>query len=269
MEGYNAQKASFKTTINVKVLANHASMLPRNAYMSKQIGHAILHIDAFDETYLITLPSLHIEGLITGSPFVELNSSTYIQSSSGFTSRIDYSGKGWVSGKKNTFSAVMYPEGKEKEIIYKADGQWNDAFQIKDANTKTVVDTFDHKAAKTTPLIVAPIEEQDHFETRRAWKKVSDAIVKGDMDLTSAEKSIIENRQREMRKAEKDASTEWDRAFFTRVTEFPLFEQLAKKIGESINDNQTNGVWVFDKQKAQAAKSPFHPEVTPPIYERK
>lgn len=240
-----------------------------NANLPKQIGHALLHLDAYDETYLITLPSLHIEGLITGSPFVELNGTTYIQSSSGYTSRIDYSGKGWVSGKKNTFSAVVYPDGKEKDAIYKADGQWNGSFTIKDAKTKAVVDTFDHKAYKTTPLAVAPIEQQDHFETRRAWKKVADAIVKGDMDLTSAEKTIIENRQREMRKEEKDTNREWERAFFTRAATYPLFEQLAKKVGEGINDTQTNGVWVFDQNKANAAKSPFHPDVNPPIYERK
>ena len=57
----------------------------------------MLHLDAYNESYLITLSALHIEGLITGSPYVELNSSTYIQSSTGYTARIDYSGKGWVS----------------------------------------------------------------------------------------------------------------------------------------------------------------------------
>jgi len=250
LEGYNAQKASFKTTIIVK-----------------QIGHAILRIDAYDETYCITLPSLHIEGLITGSPFVELDGSTYIQSSSGYTARIDYSGRGWVSGKKNTFSAVLYPEGKEKDILYKIDGQWTDAWQIKDGK-KTVVETFDPNVTKTTPLIVAPVEEQDQFETRRAWKKVSDAINKGDMDLTSSEKTIIEVRQREMRKQEKEEGKEWERAFFKRVDKDPVFEALAPKIGEALNDSQTNGVWVFDKEKADKAKSPYHPEVVPPIYER-
>lgn len=229
----------------------------------------MLHLDGFNESYLITLPPLHIEGLITGSPYVELNSSTYIQSSTGYTARIDYSGKGWVSGKKNTFSAILYPEGKEKDVIYKAEGQWNDTFQIKDAKTKTVVDTFDHKTTKTTPLTVAEIEDQDDFETRRAWKKVSDAINSGNMELTSAEKTIIETRQREMRQQEKDEGREWERKFFTRATEYPLFEQLAKKIGESVNDSQTNGVWSFDKQKADTAKSPYHPTVVPPIYERK
>lgn len=48
LQGYNAQKASFSRTIHVK-----------------QIGHALLHLDKFDEYYLITLPSLHIEGLIS------------------------------------------------------------------------------------------------------------------------------------------------------------------------------------------------------------
>lgn len=149
------------------------------------------------------------------------------------------------------------------------DGQWTDAWQIKDGKTKAVVDTFDPKVTKTTPLTVAPIEQQDHFETRRAWKKVSDAINKGDMDLTSAEKTIIETRQREMRKEEKEAGREWERTFFTRSDTFPTFKALAAKIGEPINDSQTNGVWAFDQSKADNAKSPFHPDVVPPIYERK
>lgn len=234
----------------------------------QQVGHALLHLDAYDEYYLITLPPLHIEGLITGSPYVELNTNTYIQSSTGYTARIDYSGKGWVSGKKNTFSAVLYPEGKEKDILYKADGQWTDTWQIKDAKTKAVVATFDPTATPVTPLTIAPLAEQDDFETRRAWKKVADAITKGDMELTSAEKTIIENRQREMRRAEKEEGREWDRKFFSRAETFPLFEALANKVGESSNDSQTNGVWVFDQEKAKKATKPFHPDVTPPIYER-
>ncbi|KAF2191207.1 Oxysterol-binding protein [Zopfia rhizophila CBS 207.26] len=243
LQGYNAQKASFSRTINVK-----------------QIGHAILHIDEYDEDYLITLPSLHIEGLITGSPYVELNRCSYIQSTSGYTAKIDYSGKGWISGKKNSFAAVLYPEGKEKEPIYTVDGQWTDAFTIKDAKTKKVIDTYDPKVTKTTPLIVADIEEQDEMESRRAWKKVADAIAKGDMDTTSYEKSIIENRQREMRKKEKEEGREWERRFFSRTDKFPLFEKLAGKLGEQINDNLTNGVWQFDAEKASESRPPFRKE---------
>ncbi|KAF2271836.1 Oxysterol-binding protein [Westerdykella ornata] len=237
LQGYNAQKATFSSTINVK-----------------QIGHAILHIDEFNEDYLITLPSLHIEGLITGYPYVELNRNSYIQSSSGYTAKIDYSGKGWISGKKNTFSAVLYPEGKEKEPIYTADGQWTDEFTIKDAKTKKVVDQYDPKVTKTTPLTIAPIEEQDEMESRRAWKKVADAILKGDTETAGYEKSIIENRQREMRKQEKEEGREWERRFFKRVPHHKVFEGLAHKLGEQkINEELTNGIWLFDEEKARKA----------------
>jgi len=240
LQGYNAQKASFSRTINVK-----------------QIGHAILRIDAFDEEYLITLPSLHIEGLITGSPYVELNRTSYITSSSGYTAKIDYSGKGWVSGKKNSFTAVLYSEGKEKDVIYTVDGQWTDAFTIRDAKTKKVVDLFDPNVTKTTPLTIASLEEQDELETRRAWQKVAEAISKGDMDTTSYEKTIIENKQREMRKQEKEEGRDWERRFFTRTTKYAVFENLAAKIGESVNDSLTDGVWIFDQEKAKSAAPPF------------
>ncbi|CAI6340415.1 unnamed protein product [Periconia digitata] len=250
LQGYNAQKASFSRTINVK-----------------QIGHALLHIDEYDEDYFITLPSLHIEGLISGSPFVELNSQTYIQSSSGYAAKIDYSGRGWLSGKSNSFTAALYHQDKKKESIYTVDGQWNGAFTIKDGKGKEVIDSFDHAKTKTTPLTVSPIEQQDDFETRRAWKKVADAIVAGDMDTTSYQKSIIENRQRNMRKQEKEEGREWQRRFFSRTDKSPVVEKLAAQLGESLNESQTNGIWLFDDAKAKEAKSPYHPDVTPPIYE--
>lgn len=174
-----------------------------------------------------------------------------------------------MSGKKNTFTAVIYPDGKEKEKLYTSEGQWTDVIQIKDHKTKQIIATHDHKISKPSPLIVAPVEQQDDFETRRAWKKVADAIVKGDMDTTSYEKTIIENRQREMRKEEKEAGREWERTFFTRIETNPLFERLASKVGEKINDSLTNGIWIFDEKKASAAKPPYHPDVQPPIYELK
>jgi hypothetical protein len=248
VQGYNAQKASFSRRIDVK-----------------QIGHAMLHLDKYNESYYITLPSLHIEGLITGSPFVELNKSTFIQSSSGYTAKIDYSGRGWLSGKKNSFSASLYPEGREKDALYTVEGQWNADFTIKDTQGKhgTVVDTWDHKKHRVSPLTVAPLAQQDPLETRRAWAKVAAAMKNSDMNTVSAEKTIIENRQREMRRVEKEEGREWERIFFTRVKELPVLETLARKIGESVDQDKTNGVWVFDQQKATSVKSPYRPGAMP------
>ncbi|GAB7355533.1 hypothetical protein MBLNU459_g6015t1 [Dothideomycetes sp. NU459] len=236
LQGYNAQKASFGRTIHVK-----------------QIGHAVLHLDAYDEDYLITLPSLHIEGLITGSPYVELNKSTYIVSSTGYTSKVDYSGKGWLSGKKNSFTASMYPHGREKDAIYNVEGQWSDNFTIKDAHKKTV-ESYDAKKTPRTPLLVAPLDQQDPLESRRAWKKVADAIIKGDLDTTSGEKSLIENQQRQLRVREKEQGQEWQRRYFTRVEKNAKFEQMVQHVPEGRADaDKTNGVWMFDPEKARRA----------------
>jgi len=233
LQGYNAQKASFSRTINVK-----------------QIGHAVYSIPAYDETYLITLPNLHIEGLIFGSPFVELNDKTYITISSGFTAKIDYSGKGWLSGKKNSFTATLYPTGKERETLYTVTGQWNKSFEIVKGKKGTVIETYDAEASAITPLIVAPIEEQDPMESRRAWQKVAAGIAVGDMDATGAEKSKIEVSQRELRVQEKSEGRNWTRRYFSLVENDPILTKLGPAIGVTPEAEKTGGVWRFDQAKA-------------------
>jgi hypothetical protein len=193
----------------------------------------------------------------SGAPYVELNKSSYIQSSTGYTAKVDYSGKGWLSGKKNSFTASLYPTGKEKESLYHIDGQWTASYSVKDAKTKKEIDSFDPLKNPVTGLTVASIEEQDELESRRAWQKVAHAISKGDLDLTSAEKTKIENEQRDMRKKEQEEGREWERLFFTRATADPVFDKLGKAIGEVIDPDKTDGVWIWDSKKAENAKPPF------------
>jgi oxysterol-binding protein-related protein 9/10/11 len=218
----------------------------------KQIGHAIYSIPAFNETYLISLPSLHIEGLIFGSPFVELDGHTYITSSSGYTAKIDYSGKGWLSGKKNSFVATMYPTDIESQILYTISGQWTKSFEIHEGGSKhdNLIESYDAEASTTTPLIVAPIEEQDPMESRRAWSKVAAGIAKGDMDYTGVEKSKIENEQRALRQQEQAEGRTWERRYFSQVESDPLLETLGPVIGLSPDADKTGGIWRFDEKKA-------------------
>ncbi|KAK6593915.1 oxysterol-binding protein [Botrytis cinerea] len=210
LQGYNAQKASFSRTINVK-----------------QIGHAVFSIPAYNETYLITLPNLHIEGLIFGSPFVELEAKSYITSSSGFTAKIDYSGKGWLSGKKNSFTATLYPTGKEKDVLYTVTGQWTKQFEIKEGGKKS-----------------------DPLESRRAWSKVAAGIAVGDMDATGNEKTKIEVSQRELRLKEKNEGRLWERRYFTKMDNCPILQQLAPCIQLTADEDKTGGIWRFDEAKA-------------------
>ncbi|OGM42121.1 protein KES1 [Aspergillus bombycis] len=254
LQGYNAQKASFSSTIQIK-----------------QIGHALLTVTppnadkndpAQKEQYLITLPSLHIESLIYGTPFIELEKTTRIVSSTGYVAKIDYSGKGWLSGKKNTFTAILYKESEgEKKPLYTVDGQWSDKFTIKDARTKAEVETYVVKNNKTTPLQLSPLEDQDLYESRRAWRDVASGIERGDMDAVSVAKSKIENAQRELRKVEKSEGREWERRFFNRVdeTEDQGLLQLARKAGlTTLEGDKTGGVWRFNPASANDAKPPYH-----------
>ncbi|KAI1137910.1 Oxysterol-binding protein [Hypoxylon sp. FL0543] len=250
LQGYNAQKASFSKTINIK-----------------QIGHAVLTVPdpskpGEKDTFLITLPSLHVEGLIFGSPFIELDSASYITSSSGYTAKIDYSGKGWLSGKKNSFTATLYPTGKEKEVLYNCSGQWTKAFEIhtgpaKGNSSKTLIETWDPTDHPISELIVAPTEKQHPLESRRAWANVAAGIAKGDMDYVGREKAKIEQAQRNMRKKEQAEGREWERKYFSALKEpDATLEALAPNLGLSTNgdSDKTGGLWRFDVVKAEKAR---------------
>lgn len=247
LEGYNAQKATFKSTIIVK-----------------QIGHAVLTVPAPDgkkETYLITLPGLHIEGLIFGAPFVELDGTSFIASSTGYTSRIDYSGKGWLSGKKNSVTATLHPTGKDKDVLFNVTGQWNKNFEIYEGPAKknsktTLVGTYDAVATSQAEFRVAPAAEQHPLESRRAWAKVAAAIQKGDMDATGHEKGKIEQAQRATRTKERAEDRAWERRYFSAVVgSDPVLEELGKAAGVSLDGDadKTGGLWRFDAAKADKA----------------
>ena len=245
LEGYNAQKATFSRTINVK-----------------QIGHAVLTVPYPDaskppEKYLITLPSLHIEGLIYGTPFVELNSSSYITSSTGYTAKMSYSGKGWLSGDKNSVAATLYRDGDEKDVLYNAIGVWTKSFAFykgpaKNNSSKTLVDKYDAAKSPGTQLAVRPLEEQHPLESRRAWGKVAAAVAKGDMDAVGLEKGKIEQAQRDMRAKEKGEGKGWERRYFSTVKgSDDVLEQLGDKVGVPTDGDadKTGGLWRFDREK--------------------
>ena len=209
---------------------------------------------------MITLPSLHVEGLIFGSPFIELDGSSYITSSTGYTAKIEYSGKGWLSGKKNSLLASLYPTGKEKEVLYNVSGQWTKGFSIYSGTAKhngqdTLVDTWDPEQSPTSKLVVAPTEQQHPLESRRAWSRVATGIATGDMELVSHEKGKIENAQRELRAKEKSEGRLWQRRYFTVQPGDDILSKLGPAVGvpDHGDADKTGGLWRFDTSKAEKA----------------
>jgi oxysterol-binding protein-related protein 9/10/11 len=211
------------------------------------------------ETYLITLPGLHVEGLLFGAPFIELEGASYITSSTGYTAKIDYSGKGWISGKKNSFTAVLHPTGKDKDVLYNVSGQWTKTFDIHSGAAKhnsadNLIETWTPETHNTSKLIVAPVEQQHPLESRRAWEKVAKGIQAGDMEHVGKEKTKIEQAQRAMRKKEQAEARDWDRRYFTAVKgQDATLESLAKNVHLDTHGDadKTGGLWRFDQAKAE------------------
>ncbi|GAA5915602.1 OSBP family protein [Sporobolomyces salmoneus] len=223
LEGNCAQKTTFSArTLSIR-----------------QVGHAILRVKLAD-AYLITLPKLKIEGLWYGSPYVELDGSSYIQSSHGFLTTIKYSGKGWVSGKSHSFTAEISP-APSASPIHTITGVWSGGESVYSKPSKFEGQVFlnaDDNALRT-PIQVAPVEQQQEYESRRAWKAVADGIRKGDFEAASSAKSALENSERQKRKDEAAAGTAFQLRLFNKLPNDPEYKQLAAMCKHKPEDEES------------------------------
>ncbi|KAI1077589.1 Oxysterol-binding protein [Whalleya microplaca] len=248
LEGHVAPKAYFSSTINIE-----------------RKGYSTMHIDEYDEDHCITMPKVHVEGLVTFQIAPELSGVSYIRSSSGYTSRIDYSCKGWLRGKSNSFIATLYRDGEEANPLYVLEGRWSDLYTVKSGKGE-VLETVNLATLQRTPLQVAPIESQHPLESRRAWKHVVDAISANDILAVGHEKSKIENAQRALRKHEKILGQTWERRYFTEAEADTMAEKLSPRSKGEGADIEERMVWKFDEDKYRrieryqrdGVKSPTH-----------
>jgi hypothetical protein len=245
-EGYTRQEISFSGSVNVK-----------------QIGHAILHLDAYDEDYLIPLPNVKVKGILSGTLYPELYGQYHIVSSSGFVAEIDFSGKGFLSGKKNGVDAILYRKEDKNNPLFTVSGQWNDQITIQEGEGGAEIETIDVRSLASTPMHVDSKEEQDDWESRKAWAGVITALNEGDMQKTVDEKSRVEQAQRELRELEKSKGVKWEPLFFTNTTDDPLFGRL-KQQRQELHADKTVGVWKFDRERwGKGVERPFHGTLRP------
>lgn len=96
---------------------------------------------------------------------------------------------------------------------------------------------------------VKPVEEQSEFESRRIWQKVSDALKSGDYATASAEKSAIENAQRQLRKDREAAQESWTPQHFKAVEGTEIYGDLREKIivkaDSKFIDTMGEGGWIY------------------------
>ncbi|KAG1744420.1 hypothetical protein EDB19DRAFT_1894562 [Suillus lakei] len=210
LTGHSAQKTSFSG----------------GSIIVKQVGHAVLTVSlpsGETEEYLITLPRLRIDGLWYGSPYIELAETSYIQSSTGYLSTIEYKGKGYFSGKSHTFKATLTPPSHVHASPHVIEGTWHTT--SKDSHSGTA---FHDVTSPKEEITVAPLEEQGEWESRKLWHGVAKGIREGDFESAATFKGKIENEQRQRRRDESAAGTTWELKHFKHVEHDPVYERLGK-----------------------------------------
>ena len=76
---------------------------------------------------------------------------------------------------------------------------------------------FNAKEAKPSFPKTRPLEEQDDRESEKLWKIVTDALRERDQKTATAEKSRIEDEQRNEAKRRADEGVDWRPRLFRRV----------------------------------------------------
>ena len=214
---------------------------------------------------MITLPTLNVKSILSGSPYPELSGTCKIVGTSGLTSRISFEGKKlFGSSKKNSFHAELYHTRNPDKPVFEVTGQWNGSFKVHDCARKKDIETIDVDALELTPLKTAPLEKQDPWESRRAWSKVIEGIEDKNVKTVSEEKSKIEEAQRNLRRLEKGEGSTWQRLYFMKKADDPVARELAEAIGESLHEDRTDGIWRFiGLDRANEIRPPYRPGCLP------
>ncbi|KAG9252218.1 uncharacterized protein F5Z01DRAFT_626019 [Emericellopsis atlantica] len=230
--GFAAQQTSFSASNGVAV---------------KQIGYAVVRVDKYDEEHLMTMPTLLIKGLTTGSPHPELGGPCYISSSSGPLTKIEFgSGGTFGLGKKNKVQATVYKTPSMKDVLCEFSGHWDGKMAIKDPKGE-VLEEFQADDMPPIKPTVRPVEQQTTWESRRAWSKVFEGIYEGNVQKIHKHKSALEEAQRALRQKEKASGSSWEPCFFTNRSEDARVTSLLKALPEEARNElaptKTAGSW--------------------------
>jgi len=178
------------------------------------LGLGSIYLLDHGEEYTCTFPSAYGRSILT-EPWFEMGGLVEINcQQTGYYAKIEFLTKPFYGGKKHRINAEVYGPPPTKKLIVTISGEWNGQMQAKWANSgksELFVDT------KTLPIIkkqVAPISQQEEFESRNIWKVVTAALKRQDVSEATSAKYAIEQQQRTLVKEREEQSHDWqNRAF--------------------------------------------------------
>ncbi|KAI9208664.1 uncharacterized protein BJ171DRAFT_211736 [Polychytrium aggregatum] len=195
-------------------------------------GSRIRFLNRPGEEYHISLPNMYVRGILFGTMYLELGDEVTIQCPElDLTCELEFKTKGFFSGTYNGIAGKIKRESSG-DILYKISGKWSEVIFIsavgkKGCQAEQVL--FDVSKEKCSAKIVQPECEQEEFESRRLWSRVTKAIGARNMDDATDEKTAIEDNQRRAGKERTVEEIHWQTRFFE-----PSGPNWKLRLGDSI-----------------------------------
>ncbi|KAI5867071.1 Oxysterol-binding protein [Durotheca rogersii] len=169
------------------------------------------------EKYWLTQPNMYARGILFGAMKYELGDRSVVRCPElGLTAEIDFKTKGWVSGTYNAIGGTI-KDDRTGQALFEISGLWSEEMSIKDIRTGRKDTFFDARKARPSRPRVRPLAEQDERESQRLWKETARAVKDKNHELATAEKTKVEDQQREEAAGRTAAGVEWHPRLFRRV----------------------------------------------------
>jgi hypothetical protein len=229
------------------------------------------HIDRFDKDFLLPIPDVQVRGFLSACLYPEIWGTYYIPSTSGYVAELKFSSGGLISSQSNKFEAKIYhTEDKTKTPVYTVEGVWSRGWTVKESSTGQVLETYDIEDADAKLNSrqddrSKDMEQHDEWESNKALHRVLYCIRQGDLEAVFRAKNALEQAQRRMRKEEKAEKKEWQSLLFSNnlsPDDYEVFHILGKKGKETLDAEQTLGVWKINNNILKGLRKPFRPGVT-------
>lgn len=254
-DGYARVEMTFNGSVNIR-----------------QVGHAIVRVDKHGEDHLIPLPDVKVRGFLSACLYPEVLGTYHIVSSSGYVSELKFTGAGVLRGKRNSFEARLFHKSDPKTTLFKTAGCWSESWTVKCGKTGALVERYDVDAPENAPapIELADLDDQDPWESRRAWAGVIAGLTGGGAGggghgAAAAEKTKLEQAQRRMRAEELERGETWEPLLFASAAgdAHEAFHRLTEGTDWELHDGRTKGVWRLCDDRLAALKKPSRGGLTP------
>lgn len=169
-----------------------------------------------------------------------------------------------MGGEKNHVHAEIRHSGEKKgtDSVFSVEGNWTDTLTFKDGEGQTI-DAYNVSSATSTDFRALPLDQQDPWESRKAWAGTISSLHSGNMQGVADHKSKLENAQRELRKKPETKEENWKALFYRKENDDPVARKLLESIGKKLDAESTCGVWKFDREKWETTQRPWRGDLTP------